>query len=70
MPKNWTDWIYFNGGMMAADKLANINLANINWGYIVTKMGCFGVMLFNPLTTGGGDDKFIQIGVDLANEGY
>ena len=63
-PKNWTDWIYFNGTFMGADKVANLN-----WGYVGTKMGYSGVLLFNPLTTGGGDDVFIQDGVDLANNG-
>jgi hypothetical protein len=63
-PKNWTDWIYFNGKFMGADKVANLN-----WGYVGTKMGYSGVLLFNPLTTGGGDDVFIQDGVDLANNG-
>ena len=64
--KNYIDWIYFEGGVMGADKLANLN-----WGYVGTLMG-YGAgtgkwMLFNPATTGGGDDVYIQMGVDLAN---
>ena len=64
-PKNYVAWIYFNGNLMGADKLANLN-----WGYVGTKMGYFGAMLFNPLTTGGGDDVYIQMGVDLAKNRY
>ena len=61
-PKNYTDWIYFNGQLMGADKVSNLN-----WGYVGTKMGYSGPLLFNPLTTGGGDKKYIQMGVDMAN---
>ena len=63
--RNWYEWIYFEGVMIGADKVANIN-----WGYLGTNLGYSGFYLFNPLTTGGDDDRFIQMGVDLANSGY
>lgn len=63
--KNWTPWIYFNGQLISADKFANINL-----GYVGTKMGFFGYMLLNPTTTGGDDEKYIQRGINMAKNGY
>lgn len=62
-PKNWYPWIYYKGNLMGADKLANLN-----WGFLGMIMGYSGPLLFNPLTTGGGDAEYIQIGVELANK--
>lgn len=64
-PKNWTSWIYFNGDLMGADKLANLN-----WGYVGTKLGYGGSLLLNRWTEGAGDGPYITWGVNLANSGY
>ena len=62
--KNWTGWIYFDGMIMAADEFGNLNL-----GYVGTKMGFSGIELLNFATKGGGDDFWIQYGINLANQG-
>jgi hypothetical protein len=64
-PKNWTPWIYFNGQLMDAS-----SVANLNWGYVGTNMGYGGLLLDNPLTNHGEGDTdafFIHMGIDWAN---
>ncbi|MDY3303082.1 MAG: RHS repeat-associated core domain-containing protein [Clostridia bacterium] len=63
-PKNWMSWIYFDGQVMGADKVGNLNL-----GYVGRKMGFDGYLLKNPATTGGGDGYWVQYGIDMASQG-
>ena len=62
--KNWTQWIYFDGELISADKFGNINL-----GYVGTKMGYSGFMLQNPTTMDKDDGPYLQYGIDMAKQG-
>lgn len=64
-PKNWTSWIYFDGMLIGAGKVGNINL-----GYVGTKMGWTKEMLIIPMITDDkGDGPYIQYGIDMAKQG-
>jgi hypothetical protein len=62
--KNWTPWIYFDGMVFAADKFGNLNL-----GYVGYMMGYNGFQLINPATSGGGDQEWIEYGIEMAKQG-
>ena len=67
--KNWTPWIYFDGRIISADDLGNINL-----GYVGTKMGYSKPMLADAvdLFQGSDDPKEqanILYGINMANSG-
>ena len=60
-PKNWVAWIYYEGQLMGADKVGNLNL-----GYVGKMMGYDGWLLQNQHTTGGGDGYWIYMGINKA----
>ena len=62
--KNWYDWIYFDGHIFGADKFSNLNL-----GYVGEAMGFGGFLLINPTTAGGGDEFWIQYGINMRRQG-
>ncbi len=62
--KNWKAWIYFDGDIIGADKVGNINL-----GYVGTIMGYSGYMLQNDFTMDKDDGPYVQHGIDMANQG-
>ncbi|MDR0498912.1 MAG: RHS repeat-associated core domain-containing protein, partial [Holophagales bacterium] len=64
-PKNWIAWIYFDGMIIGADKVGQINL-----GYVGTKMGWPKWMLLIPGVTDDKDDgPYITHGINMANQG-
>ena len=44
--RNWMDWIYFDGMIMGADKLGNMNMA-----YVGVKLGLPHIVYQNRTTT-------------------
>ena len=62
--KNWTPLIYFDGMLISADKLGNINL-----GYIGTKMGFSDVQLKNSYTMDKDDGPYVEYGIKMAEQG-
>lgn len=60
--KNWSNWIYFEGEIMGADKFGNLNL-----GYVGVCMGFDGIMLKNFYTMDKDDGYYVNLGMDLAN---
>lgn len=62
--KNWTPWIYFDGMLISADKLGNINL-----GYIGTKMGFSDIQLKNSYTMDKDDGPYVEYGIKMAEQG-
>lgn len=62
--RNWTPWMYFDGHLIAADKLGNMNMA-----YVGKNMGLPEWVYKNVTTTDGEDAKWVQYGIDLAKSG-
>ena len=62
-PKNWTPWIYFEGLIIAADDVGNINLAFV--GY---KMNLPQYVYSNFATRDGKDAAMIDLGIALAQQ--
>ena len=60
-PQNWVAWIYYEGQLMGADKVGNLNL-----GYVGKMMSYAGWLLQNQHTTGGGDGCWIYMGINKA----
>ena len=60
-PQNWVAWIYYEGQLMGADKVGNLNL-----GYVEKMMGYDGWLLQNQHITGGGDGYWIYTGINKA----
>ncbi len=62
--KNWRPWMYFDGMLISADKLGNMNMA-----YVGMKMGLPKIVFQNDLTTDKDDAFWVQYGIDLAEQG-
>ncbi len=62
--RNWLDWIYFDGELMGADKLGNMNMA-----YVGKKMGLPEWVYKNKYTMDKDDPQWVQYGIHLANSG-
>lgn len=62
--RNWLPWMYFDGKLLSADKLGNMNMA-----YVGKKMGLPEWIYKNPATTDKDDAFWVQYGIDLANSG-
>ena len=62
--RNWTPWMYFDGHLIAADKLGNMNMA-----YVGNKMGLPEWVYKNFETTDKDDPYWVQYGIDLAKSG-
>ncbi|MDO5478396.1 MAG: peptidoglycan-binding domain-containing protein [Clostridia bacterium] len=62
--KNWRPWMYFDGMLISADKLGNMNMA-----YVGTKMGLPKFVFQNILTEDKDDAFWVQYGIDLAEQG-
>ena len=62
--RNWREWIYFDGMIMGADKLGNMNMA-----YVGVKLG-LPHYVYQNFTTNDKDDPFwVQYGIDMAEQG-
>lgn len=60
-----TEWIYFDGILISADDIGNLNL-----GYVGSKMGYDGFLLLNPTTEDSKHDSdIIRYGSVLAGRG-
>lgn len=62
--KNWKPWMYFDGRLISADKLGNMNMS-----YVGKKMGLPEWVYQNWTTTDKDDAQWVQYGIDLANQG-
>ncbi len=62
--RNWMAWIYFDGMIMGADKLGNMNMA-----YVGAKLGLPRIVYQNFITNDKDDPFWIQYGIDLAEQG-
>ncbi len=62
--RNWLPWIYFDGKLIGADKLGNLNMS-----YVGKKMGLPEWVYSNPYTNDKDDAFWVQYGIDLANSG-
>lgn len=63
--RNWTPWIYFEGRIISADKLGNINLA-----YVAARAGFPEYWYSNPATRDKDDAEYIDFGIELARSGW
>ena len=62
--KNWLPWMYFDGELISADKLGNMNMS-----YVGKKIGLPEWIYKNFLTTDKDDEPWVQKGIDLAKSG-
>lgn len=62
--RNWKPWMYFDGYLISADKLGNMNMA-----YVGKNMGLAEWVYKNFETTDKDDEFWVQYGIDLANSG-
>lgn len=62
--RNWLPWMYFDGRLISADKLGNMNMA-----YVGKNMGLPEWVYKNITTTDKDDAEWVQYGIDLANSG-
>lgn len=62
--RNWMDWIYFDGMIMGADKLGNMNMA-----YVGVKLGLPHYVYQNFITNDKDDPFWVQYGIDMAEQG-
>lgn len=62
--KNWVPWMYFDGYLISADKLGNMNMA-----YVGKNMGLAEWVYKNVTTTDKDDAFWVQYGIDLAKSG-
>lgn len=62
--RNWTPWMYFDGRLISADKLGNMNMA-----YVGKNMGLPEWVYKNITTTDKDDAEWVQYGIDLAEAG-
>ena len=62
--RNWKPWMYFDGYLISADKLGNMNMA-----YVGKNMGLAEWVYKNVTTTDKDDEFWVQYGIDLANSG-
>lgn len=62
--RNWTPWMYFDGRLISADKLGNMNMA-----YVGKNMGLPEWVYKNITTTDKDDAEWVQYGIDLAKTG-
>lgn len=63
--RNWTPWIYFEGRIISADKLGNINLA-----YVAARAGFPEHWYSNFATRDKDDAEYIDFGIELARSGW
>ncbi len=62
--RNWKKWMYFDGYLISADKLGNMNMA-----YVGKNMGLAEWVYKNFETTDKDDEFWVQYGIDLAKSG-
>ncbi len=62
--KNYIEWMYFDGYLIGADKLGNINMA-----YVGDKMGLPEWVYSNFLTRDKDDTFWVEYGRDLSRSG-
>lgn len=62
--RNWRPWMYFDGMLVSADKLGNMNMA-----YVGTKMNLPHIVFQNFLTKDKDDAFWVQYGIDMAMQG-
>ena len=62
--RNWTPWMYFDGRLISADKLGNMNMA-----YVGKSMGLPEWVYKNFETMDKDDPYWVQYGIDLAKSG-
>lgn len=62
--RNWKPWMYFDGRLISADKLGNMNMA-----YVGKNMGLPEWVYKNFETMDKDDPYWVQYGIDLANSG-
>ena len=62
--KNWYPWMYFDGMLIGADKVGNLNMA-----YVGTAMNVPYTVFQNCVTNDKDDAFWVQYGIDMANQG-
>ena len=62
--KNWLPWMYFDGDLISADKLGNMNMS-----YVGKRMGLPEWVYKNVTTTDKDDGAWVQKGIDMAKAG-
>jgi RHS repeat-associated protein len=62
--RNWREWMYFDGMLIAADDVGNMNLS-----YVGARAYLPIPLYQNPATTDNKDAFWIQYGMDMANQG-